>query len=154
MTPMTSTIEGAADQLMKQDRLGRVWTPAAKRAELVAEYDRSGMSGQQFAAYVGVKYPTFATWLAKAKKNGKATPAEAGEDAPVREVPSPVRWVEACVEGLPPEMPKAQGGPLVVQLPGGARLEIGDSDQATLAAELIRALGPGYTPVTGRSRRC
>jgi transposase len=28
-------------------------------------FDRSGMSGKAFAAQCGVKYPTFASWLAK-----------------------------------------------------------------------------------------
>ena len=99
---------------------------------------------------MGVKYTTFVTWLTKAKKNGKPRPAVAAsaEDVPTAE-PAPVRWVEACVEGV--EVQAAKGGtPLVVQLPGGARLEIGDSGQAALAAELIRAL----EPKPGRPGRC
>jgi hypothetical protein len=107
------------------------------------------MSAAEFADYVGVKYTTFVTWLTKAKKNGRPKLESAAEEVPVRESPSPVQWVEACVEGLGPSLPKG-GGPLVVQLPGGARLEIGDSGQATLAAELLRALEP--TP--GRPVRC
>jgi hypothetical protein len=107
------------------------------------------MSGQQFAAYVGVKYPTFATWLAKARRSGEPMPGDAAEDAPVRESPPPLRWVEACVEGLS-VTPSKGGGPLVVQLPGGARVEIGDAGQAALAAELLRALEPN----SGRPRRC
>lgn len=147
MTCTTTTIE---ERLLKQDRLGRVRTSAGRRAELLAEYVRTSMSAAEFAAHVGVKYTTFVTWLTKAKKNGKPKPAVAasGEDVPTAE-PASVRWVEACVEGV--EAQATQGGaPLVVQLPGGARLEIGDSGQAALAAELLRAL----EPKPGRSGRC
>jgi hypothetical protein len=133
---------------LKQDRLGRVRTSAERRAELLAEYGRTSMSAGEFADYVGVKYTTFATWLTKAKKKGKDEPGFAAEaTATDREVP--VHWMEACVEGVEIQAAKS-GPPLVVQLPGGARLEIGDSVQAALAAELIRALEP--TP--GRPGRC
>ncbi len=106
------------------------------------------MSAAEFAGYVGVKYTTFVTWLTKAKKNGKPRPSVAVEDVTNTE-PAPMQWVEACVEGLGTSLPKG-GGPLVVQLPGGVRLEIGDSGQAALAAELLRAL----EPKPGRSGRC
>lgn len=153
MTPLTSTtVSEVAEQILKQDRLGRVRVPAARRWELLAEYERSGMSGAEFAAYVGVKYPTFATWLAKSRKMPESPPAAAQEGATGGQEIQPVRWVEASVEGLEPPKAKSgrHGAPLVLQLPGGARLEIGDSGQAALAAELIRALEP--TP--GRPGRC
>lgn len=153
MTPLSSTVREAAEQILKQDRLGRVRVPAARRRELLAEYERSGMSGAEFAAYVGVKYPTFATWLAKARKLPESPPA-AAQEGPTgggQEI-QPARWVEASVEGLEP--PRAKGGchsgALMVQLPGGARLEIGDSGQAALAAELLRALEQS----SGRPGRC
>lgn len=97
---MTSTI-ATIDGLLKQDRLGRVRTSAWRRAELLAEFERTSMSAAEFAGHVGVKYTTFVTWLTKAKKNGKPEPAAmlAAEDVPSTE-PAPVRWVEACVEGV------------------------------------------------------
>jgi hypothetical protein len=107
------------------------------------------MSAAEFADYVGVKYTTFVTWLTKAKKNGRPKLEGAADDVPARESPPPVQWVEACVEGLGTMSPKGSCL-LVVQLPGGARLEIGTRDQASLAADLIRAL----EPAPGRSGRC
>jgi hypothetical protein len=106
------------------------------------------MSAAEFADYVGVKYTTFVTWLTKAKKKGKGEPGPAAAEATTAAREVPMQWVEACVEGV--EAQAKGASPLVVQLPGGARLEIGDSGQAALAAELIRALEP--TP--GRSGRC
>lgn len=50
-------------RLLKLDSVGRVQTPAEKRAEILAEFDRSGASGVEFARHIGVKYPTFAGWL-------------------------------------------------------------------------------------------
>jgi hypothetical protein len=49
-------------ELLKTDSVGRVQTPAEKRAEILAEFDRSGASGVEFARHIGVKYPTFAGW--------------------------------------------------------------------------------------------
>ena len=50
-----------------------------------------------------------------------------------------MRWLEAVVE-----QNKLPGGSaqnvLVVQLPGGARMEIADAAQAALAAVLLRSL--------------
>ena len=40
-------------------------TPRAKREAILDEFDRSGMSGAEFAQYLGIKYQTFATWVQK-----------------------------------------------------------------------------------------
>jgi hypothetical protein len=53
-----------------------------------------------------------------------------------------VQWVEARLAGPAAE---AECG-LVVELPGGARLEVQDARQAVLAAQLLRALQAGGTP--------
>jgi hypothetical protein len=47
----------------------------------------------------------------------------------------PARWLEAVVEQAHPSMA------MVLQLPGGVRLEVADEKQAILAAVLVRALG-------------
>ena len=52
----------ASVSLLKEDLAGRVRVPAAKRLQILEEFDRSGMSGLAFAALVGVKYQTFASW--------------------------------------------------------------------------------------------
>lgn len=126
---MTSTIE-AGEQVLKTDEVGRVRTPAERREQLLAEFERSGLSGSKFAALVGVKYSTFAGWVIRRRKQlGSASVA-------VKPVDS-VRWLQAVVEQA-----QAPGEPsgLMLQLPGGARLQIHQASQMALAAALLRAL--------------
>ena len=54
--------------ILKSDTRGRVRTPLERRVALLAEYDRSGLSAAKFAALVGVRYPTFATWVQQRRK--------------------------------------------------------------------------------------
>lgn len=61
---------------LKTDAVGRVRTPAAKRAEILEAFERSGVSGVEFAALVGVKYPTFAAWVQA--RRGSPAPAFRG----------------------------------------------------------------------------
>ena len=49
------------DQILKVDVAGRVWTPRARREEVLDELERSGMAAVKFAAFIGVKYPTLAS---------------------------------------------------------------------------------------------
>jgi hypothetical protein len=124
-----TTTNGVDEQVIKTDTKGRVRTSAQRRATLLEEFDRSGLGGPQYAELVGIKYQTFAAWL---QKRRKGTPALAQST-------DTVKWLEAVVE-------KAQIGggknvsALVVELPGHARLEISNVNQAGLAAELLRAL--------------
>jgi transposase len=115
------------DQVLKVDAAGRVWTPRARREEVLDEFERSGMAAVKFAACIGVKYPTLASWVQKRRRQREAG-ATAGR-------PAALRWVEAAVE--------AHGSGLRMELPGGARIEIADEAQAKLAAVLLRALGAG-----------
>ena len=60
---MTSTNETV--EFLKQDSRGQVLVPMERRRELLEEFERSGMSGAQFARLSGVKYATFANWRQK-----------------------------------------------------------------------------------------
>jgi hypothetical protein len=115
--------------ILKTDSRGRVRTPAQRRENLLEEFDRSGLSGKKFAEVTGLKYQTFATWLQKRRRAGQ----------PSSKAADPVRWLEAVVEQA-----QASGGTnppgLVLMLPGGARVEISDGKQVSLAAGLLRAL--------------
>jgi hypothetical protein len=51
-----------AHKILNQDAQGRVLISRERRALLLEEYDRSGMSGVKFAQYVGIKYSTLAYW--------------------------------------------------------------------------------------------
>ena len=63
------------DQVLKVDAAGRVWTPRAKREEVLDELERSGMAAVKFAAFIGVKYPTLASWVQKRRRQRKADAA-------------------------------------------------------------------------------
>ena len=113
---------------LKVDTKGRVWTPEAKREEILREFDSSGASGVEFARMIGVKYPTFAGWL---RRRG-AGPGVGRRGRPKKE---PVQFVEATIPGSPAE-------PLVVELPRGIRVRITADGQIPLVLELLRRLEP------------
>jgi transposase-like protein len=119
-------------EILKVDEAGRVQTPPEKREALLAEYDRSGMTGAQFARFSGVRYATLMYWLQRRRK-------EAGRGQQVT-TPGPdhPRWLEARVEG---EVPKSEN--LVLEMGGGIRMLVGNRTQAALAGELLRAMGLG-----------
>lgn len=123
---MTSTTlavsEGGGEILLKQDRLGRVKIPKEKKEAILAEYDRSGMSGQAFAKWAGITYSTFASWIQK--RRGK-------EVIPAKKVNS--KWVEVVAS------PSPVCG-LTVELAHGAKMIVNDESQAKLAGVLIRSL--------------
>ena len=120
--------------ILKQDVLGRVQTPAARRDQILVEFERSGLPGLKFAELIGVNYQTFATWAQKRRR-------KRGDYAKMtkKKKKKPVRWLEA-VAAPATEPVKAGAVLLVLQLPGGARLEISDVRQVALAAALMRAL--------------
>ena len=112
---------------LKIDGKGRVWTPAAKRAEILREFDRSGASGVEFARMIGVKYPTFAGWL---RRRGARVACARRRGRPKKE---PLQFVEATIPGGPTE-------PLAVELPRAVRVRIAASCQIPLVLELLRSL--------------
>lgn len=120
------------DEVLKSDVLGRVRTPPERREALLDEFERSGLTGQKFAALVGVKYQTFASWRHKRQKLGEGrrkldlAAASAGQT-------KSIQWFEA-VTGT------EEVRELRVDLPGGASVTISDGKQAALAARLLREL--------------
>ena len=107
--------------ILKTDSKGRVHTPKARQERLLDEFARSGLSGPKFARLAGIKYQTFAAWgLRRRKRSVVAAPTKSAE---------PVRWLEAVVEQAQNTSGK---NPLVVALPGGARLELTESKQLPL----------------------
>ena len=58
----------ADEAILKTDVLGRVKTPKERREQLLDEFEKSGLTGQKFAALVGIKYQTFATWAQKRRR--------------------------------------------------------------------------------------
>jgi len=128
---MTNTML-TEEAVIKTDVMGRVRTSRERREQLLDEFERSGLSGQKFAALAGIKYPTFATWAQKRRRARGAYPAK----VPARRT-DPVKWLEAVVEAARPAGGKNS---LVLELPGGAKAEINGLQQVAWAAELLRAL--------------
>jgi transposase-like protein len=109
------------------DSKGRVRASKEQRRVILEEFERSGMSGAQFAKRTGLKYSTLAGWLQRYRR-GKS-----------RRRHQPVRLLEAVVEAAN-DLDGKSSTVLVLELPGGARLEIGDVNQVPLAAALLRSL--------------
>ena len=129
---MTRNESGA--QILKTDTRGRVHVSAQRRGELLAEYDRSGLSAPKFAALSGIKYQTFAGWLHRRRKEA-ASAAIMTRPAPAKAV----QWFETVVEEARGAATPMREPGLVVRLPSGATLEVGSVAQAPIAAALLRA---------------
>ena len=125
---MTDTTTTGA--ILVQDTLGRVRTPREKREQILDEYERSGMSGAAFAALVGVKYPTLASWIQQRRRNGAAASLATA---------ATVRWVEAVPahEVTAPPM----SGTLRVQIGAAVWLEVTNAEQASWAGQMLRTMG-------------
>lgn len=110
------------------DSKGRVRVSKAQREVILAEFERSGVSAAQFAQRTGLKYSTLAGWLQRYRR------------AKPRRRARSLRLLEAVVESA---RDTGVGTVLMLELPGGVRLEVADGKQAVLAAALLRALaGP------------
>ena len=130
---MNTTLAG--EVVLKQDVLGRVRTPQARREQLLDEFERSGLPGLKFAELAGIKDPTFATWAQKRRR-------QRGDDAAgkLTAAKKSVQWLAAVLAPPAGAVVKAGALFLVLHLPGGVRVEISDGKQAELAASLVRAL--------------
>jgi predicted HTH domain antitoxin len=121
--------------ILKTDKRGHVRTPPERREELLAEFDRSGLTLTRFAELAGVRYSTFATWLQQ-RRNKRA----ASQDKE-KVTPKPVRFAEVLMDGTLQPVPSVACA-LAVSLPGGAHLVLTEASQVPLAAQLIAALNP------------
>ena len=123
---MTTMQEEEVTSIVKADRTGRTRYTDQYKAEVVEAFAASGLSGPAFARQCGVKYPTFAAWVAKARRQDR--PSQPGQPA------SPFIIAEIG------EGSGGGTGVLKVRLPGGATAVAGTSRQVVLLAELLKAL--------------
>jgi hypothetical protein len=122
--------ESKGGELLRLDARGRVRTGRGRREMLLAEFDRSGVSGARFVRMAGINYQTFCGWLHVRRRAAVGKPASKGH-------PKPVKWLEAAVtNAAPPPL----AGPLQVELPGGAWMDLASPDQLRAAAQLLREL--------------
>ncbi len=92
-------------------------TPLARRNELLAAFDRSGLSAAAFAREQGVRYTTFCGWRHRQAKR-----------------PSASGFVEV-------ELPAPPAGvELLLELGAAARLRVATPAQLELAARLVHQL--------------
>jgi hypothetical protein len=128
-----------AGQILSRDTRGRVLISQERREALLAEYDRSGMSGVKFAQYVGIKYSTLACWLQRRRRSreGEKLLLKAGTESGAGK--STGGWIEAVVEEG--SSPRVLTGALRIDFAGGACCQISNVAEAALAAELLGRLG-------------
>ena len=92
--------------------------------EVLDAFESSSLSAPAFAQQCGIKYPTFAAWLAK-RKQGNRRPAKPTEHP---------AFILAELSAAPDDEV------LEVRLPGGAVARAAGRDQVRLLAELLRHL--------------
>jgi hypothetical protein len=119
-------------ELIKTDTRGRMRITPERRQQLLAEFDRSGLSAPKFATLTGIKYQTLAAWLQRRKKQGVISPATPTKSSPA------VQWLETVIEQAQSASTPASTA-LLVRLPSGAVVEVANLAQATLAGTVLRA---------------
>lgn len=129
---MTDSVTGGR-AILKRDKKGRVRSTAARRLEVMEQFEGSGLSGPEFARVAGMPYQTLASWRQKHKKKALTLRAETPQ-AEVRPR-SGIRLMEVVTAAEP-----ALGAGLKIDLPGGASMLVRDVVQAALAARLLKTL--------------
>lgn len=131
---MTDTPDADTEEVfLKTDRLGRVHVPAEKRELILDRFESSGLSGQAFAAQIGVKYPTFANWVQRRRRarggyaNQEREPAKA-----------PVALLEAIVDA--PEQASTQSRGIIVETASGLKMHLGEGVNIAQIVALVKAL--------------
>ena len=113
----------------KRDTKGRRITPKARRQELLAAYEQSGLTQAAFARREGVKYQTFASWVSE----GRRRSAAGGLSKSVL----PVRFAEVSVPSPAQRELSANAGALSVTLPDGV---VVCGAEAAAVVALLKAL--------------
>src|SRR5689334_2067424 len=87
------TASQTVSEILPTDSKGRVRVSRQRREELLDKFEKSGLSGSQFARTVGLKYQTFAYWRLQRQKGGLAV---AGQPSP--EKAASVEWLETVID--------------------------------------------------------
>jgi len=132
----TSLPATTRDRLLKVDTMGRVRTSRERRQAILEEFDQSGVSAAQFAQLAGIRYSTFAAWMARRRR----TKLGGGKTTTTSRRP-PLRLVEAVIDRASSQA-RSPDQALLLHLPGGAKLEISSPTQVSLVVALVQALQP------------
>jgi hypothetical protein len=123
---METPTDPATGTIIKSDRTGRTRYTAQYKREVLDAFESSSLSAPAFAMQCGVKYPTFAAWIAGRRRSSPPGPS--------RQRPAPPAFLLA-------EIGDAQSGEtLEVRLPGGAVARAAGPGQLKLLADLLRHL--------------
>ena len=121
---MASTQETSTNTIIKSDRMGRTRYSQAYKTEVVTAFEQSGMSAAAFAKHCGVKYPTLASWVAKAKT---FTPSKTRGNDEARFIIA--EFGSGSIDA-----------PLKLELPSGMMVHVSSAHQFGLLAELLKTL--------------
>ncbi|MFZ4765526.1 MAG: IS66 family insertion sequence element accessory protein TnpA [Roseimicrobium sp.] len=123
---METPTDSSAGAIIKSDRTGRIRYTAQYKREVLDAFESSSLSAPAFALQCGVKYPTFAAWIATRRRGPAPGPAAQQSNPPAF---------------LLAEIGDAQSTEVLeVRLPGGAVARAADTSQLKLLAELLRHL--------------
>jgi transposase-like protein len=123
---MASSIDSSSGLVIKNDRAGRTRYSLQYKNEVLEAYEASSLSAPCFARQCGIKYPTFAAWVARRRRSGGLKPE--------REVSAKPAFLLAELPGA------ASFHGLEVRLPGGAVARAAGDAEIRLLAELLRHL--------------
>ena len=123
---METPTDSATGTIIKSDRTGRTRYTAQYKREVLDAFESSSLSAPAFAMQCGVKYPTFAAWIAGRRRGSPPGPAAHRSDAPAF-------LLAEIGETL-------SGEALEIRLPGGAVARAAGPAQLRLLAELLRHL--------------
>lgn len=123
---METPTDSSTGTIIKSDRTGRTRYTAQYKREVLDAFESSSLSAPAFAMQCGVKYPTFAAWIAGRRRSSPS--------GPVHRLSTPPAFLLA-------EIGDSQSGEtLEVRLPGGAVARAAGPGQLKLLAELLRHL--------------
>ncbi len=123
---METPTDSATGTIIKSDRTGRTRYTVQYKREVLDAFESSSLSAPAFAMQCGVKYPTFAAWIAGRRRNSPS--------GPVHRLSTPPAFLLAEIGEAP------SGDALEVRLPGGAVARAAGPAQLKLLAELLRHL--------------
>lgn len=131
---MTLVNSDGPSAVIRSDRCGRLLVRAEQRTAILDAFDSSSLSGMEFCRRHGLSYSTFATWIQRRRKESRD---DSAPPVPIAVSDNP-RFAEVCLD-QPARMAPTHP-PLRLSLPSGATVEISDSTQIPLLAELLRHL--------------
>jgi len=123
---METPTDSSTGTIIKSDRAGRTRYTAQYKREVLDAFESSSLSAPLFARQCGVKYPTFAAWIARRRRGSSPGPAARPTYPPA--------FLLAEIGDV------SSGEALEVRLPGGAVARATGPAQLKLLADLLRHL--------------